>query len=136
MTAAAVTGHLAFRWPSDRCTASTDHLAELSYGTTKVHVVTHVKGSSHGCELAVPRQSGLQPSEATPQRLRSGLAESLQFAVMPVSFKRFAQRAVSSTMNLANSSGVLGLGSMPCATSFAFTSGLFSVLTNASLSFF
>lgn len=47
MTAAAITGHLAFRGPSDRCTARTGHSAELSRRTTKVRGVTEVKGSSH-----------------------------------------------------------------------------------------
>ena len=45
MTTAAITGHWAFRGPSDRCTARAGHSAELSHRTTKVG--GEVKGSSH-----------------------------------------------------------------------------------------
>ena len=48
MTAAAMTGHWAFRGPSDRCTASTGHSAGLSQRTTNVRGATQVNGNSRG----------------------------------------------------------------------------------------
>lgn len=59
MTPAAITGHWAFRWPSVRCTARTDHSAELLHRTTKVRGAMQFKGSSHRL-----RTGGVDPEQS------------------------------------------------------------------------